>query len=125
MPRKSLEELLELMPEIADAVNAFNSEAVQQQVFILLTEDFQSEAEGQDEPPGDETTAQDNGSKPGTKRATQNVGGARTSQRATRTRSAQQTSAPKIVANLNLRPKDTQSLRDFIAEERLYCREIT
>ncbi len=52
MPNETLDELLKRMPDIAAVVNAFDSEAVQQQAFTLLTSGMRDEAVSS----GDKTT---------------------------------------------------------------------
>lgn len=112
MTTESLDDLLKRMPEIAAAVNAFESDVVQQQAFVLLTGGMMSE---------------DSAANSGKPRPQKGGTGSQTTQNNTKdakngkkskSRNTSQVATPKIVSNLNLRPDSKESLKDFVDAKR-------
>jgi len=103
-----LSKLLAEMPRIAEAVNAFSSEAVQKQAFDALV------AAQQGKSPTKETSqTTPTRRKPGRKttraKRDNNDTGERKARRAT--------GPPKMIRDLDLAPKGKTSLKDFVAEK--------
>jgi len=106
--------LLERMPKVAEAVNAFKSESVQLEAFQALVEAFVGEDGTSKRKTAESPSA---GESVGTlKKAT------RTASKTTKGKEGNSTkkrrgSSPKVVGDLNLRPSAKQSFKDFAAEK--------
>jgi hypothetical protein len=108
-----LDGLLAEMPRIAEAVNAFTSEAVQQQAFEALLAAHSGSApaparRGADVSGGKKQTGTT--PKPAAAKAATSNGGKKPKRRTA--------SAPKQVKDLQLSPKGKTSLKDFAAEKK-------
>lgn len=106
-----LEDLLKQMAAIAKAVNAFSSEAVQQQAFEALVA-----AHGGDSPPPKHVPPPPTGDGSGrkaAKRSARKIPGPAGDGETAKKRSPAR--PPKMVNDLNLRPKGKPSLQDFVA----------
>lgn len=108
------DELLKRMPAIAEAVNLFKSESIQQQVFKLLLAALQKEVGLPDVPQESEQHAEEK---------ERNVKHAASSDaaKAAKTkgpRKARPSGPPKLLPNLNLRPAGKNSLKQFVEEKR-------
>ncbi len=109
MSQVSLDDLLQRMQSIAEAVNQFKSEVVQQQAFTLLMQAAGVEhgKTVSEEPTLDakqitssmEDAVRPVNRKPAPKREKLNA------------------NKPSLISDLNLRPQNTVSLRDFVAEK--------
>ena len=112
MGQISFDELLKQIPAVAKAVNAFSSEAVQQQVFSALLQSLRGESTNDDEA----ETSRDMRSRREQHRKRTLPGEARPgSPMKKRVRGR---SGPSLVPDLNLRPKGKESLTDFIAKKK-------
>lgn len=113
-----LDELLKRMPDIAKAVNAFTSEAVQERAFATLVGSFGSDDAGEDADEQRETGAESPtpGATPPRKSRAAKKAASRTSKAASSGRK-HTGSAPKMVHDLNLRPSGKDSLKKFAAEK--------
>jgi hypothetical protein len=112
-------ELLKSAPEIAQAVNEFRSETAQLQMLAALLRAFD---EGLGAPLGrDEDLQVGDGSLDERAAADEVPRGEDRSEKGTRRRDSRSTNrdaaALRVIPDLNLRPKDKASLRDFVAQK--------
>jgi hypothetical protein len=120
MATDELDNLLARMPEIAKAVNAFTSDAVQQVAFNALVGAF-----GGTQPPEtqhnevDPSTGKVGGSAPRgrSKRGLAGGTGAAEDSSGKPPRKRASAKPPAMVGDLNLRPPDKQAFRDFVTEK--------
>lgn len=110
-----LNALLERMPDIAKVVNAFQSEAVQQQAFRVLVRSFGSD-DAEDETNEPDTQPDGKSAAPRRPRAQSR----RTTTGAAKTTTTKKTATKKVAAkgsswvkDLNLRPSGKESFQDF------------
>lgn len=106
------DDLLKQMPAVAKAVNAFGSEAVQQQAFAVLLRALRGEDLAETE---NEIVKSEKKSRliPRRRRGiTKGEGAGKASLRPKRGKTT-----PTIVSDLNLRPKGKESLKDFMAKK--------
>ena len=112
MGQEDFDELLARIPGIADAVNEFESEAVQAEAFRALLDVWEGSDRARSKPKsstqdkGADTAAKDGGEKGKNKGGQGGKGGGR------------KTPPVSAVKNLDLRPKDKQSFADFVASKR-------
>lgn len=109
---KTFEDLLSSMEAIAKTVNAFNSDAVQQQVFAALLKKLAIEVS----PPDDNGVVDSKGKgdvKKPPRRKTKVVSKDGTGI----PKKGKKGSSPKVVPDLNLRPQGKKSLKDFVADK--------
>lgn len=114
-PSSGLEALLAEMPRIAEAVNAFTSEAVQQQAFeaLLAAQSASTSSRGGAGRGGGAGA----GAKPKTRKA-KSKSSASAGSNGAKAKRKTSSSSPSLVKDLDLAPKSKQSLRAF-AEEKL------
>lgn len=111
---EALDALLAEMPRIAEAVNAFSSEAVQQQAFeALLAAQSGSASSARSGRgaggAGGGTRKRKRAAKPKTAEAAASNGG--------KPKRRTSSSGPTLVKELNLAPKGKQSLKEFVGEK--------
>jgi len=116
------ERLIAQMPEIAEAVNAFTSEQVQQQAFHALIKALggpSASVRDEEEEPVAEPEDEEAGSSPSAPKRSRRVSGKNgaTASGAGRER-RRKLAAPKVSADLNLRPADKRSFADFAEEKK-------
>lgn len=109
MAQDDFETLLKRMPEIAEAVNAFESESLQREALQALVASFRGA--GGSGPPEQAMTGQ-SASKAGATEATNGKPSGRK-----KSSSGKSSYTPSIIRNLDLNPKDKQSFREFIVEK--------
>ena len=120
MSEKELDALLARMGKIAEAVNAFSSETVQQAAFAALVGAFGGASHAGPTNAGADPEANmgaaahtDLGSTPAGEQSSQNA----TKKQGKRRAAAGTSKEFKVAKDLNLRPFDKQSFDDFIAEK--------
>lgn len=106
----TFETLLAWMPRIAEAVNAFASEAVQQDAFRALLEASGAAV------PAEAPLVQERASHPRRKGSAPSRT-RRPSANGDGTRAKRSSSAPSMLRDLNLAPKGKKSFREFVAEK--------
>ncbi|HEY8759617.1 MAG TPA: hypothetical protein VIP52_01760 [Candidatus Dormibacteraeota bacterium] len=110
-----MDELLAKLPAIAAAVNSFKSEAVQQQVMAAILSGWSGGASSDARAAASES-ASTSTSKPRRRLRGKAGDSAGDEEKSTRTR--RRPGSFTIVKDLDLRPKDKQSLKDFTAAKR-------
>lgn len=116
MSPTSLREVLEQMPEIAEAVNAFDSEVVQQQAFALLTRSLVDDLDTTDT--ASEQHIDDSNAAGKQQPAERSRGGKSAQGTSKKPQSSSRSTQPKFVSDLDLQPKGSKSLRDFVSEKK-------
>ena len=112
----SYDELLKVMPQIAETVNAFKGEAVQREVLLALLSKL-----GVDTSDAPDGGSVDDGNGNGRRGGGSKVGGeapkAKVPAAPNKKRPSSKKSGPSLVTSLNLRPKDKQTLEELAAEK--------
>lgn len=113
-----LDQLLSKMPAIAEAVNAFKSESVQQRAFQVLMRSLVSGAEGLEDsvPPFGEGENDKEDNEGGSPKTLKRAGKFTTPSQRKKAKVA--SGPPKVLGDLNLRPDGKKSLIDFVNEKK-------
>jgi len=116
MDASNYEKLLEAMPAIAEAVNTFKSETVQQNAFQILIKSWLGNLQAADiERPREPEPGNDCGTscdKPGNETHKEEK------QNGQKLRKKSNPTPPKVLGELDLKPDGKTSLKDFIAEKK-------
>lgn len=116
MENDRLETLLEVMPDIATAVNSFNSHEVQREAFDALMQAALGASSGEPEDSSTSVGSVDGGAESSPPKTKENSSGA-TGQTAGTKSKKKKVASISVDQNLDIRPSDKTSLLDFATEK--------